>query len=69
LCPLYEVAGERGKEKLNYKMCIMKIITLITLQQDGIQKVMKGITATEEVSRVTRTLKHTKDIDYIIIET
>jgi hypothetical protein len=47
----------------------MKIITLITLQQDGIQKVMKGITATEEVSRVTRTLKHTKDIDYIIIET
>lgn len=68
MCPLYEVAGESGKEKLNYKMCIMKIITLITLQQDGIQKVMKGITATEEVSRVTRTLKHTGNADYITIE-
>jgi hypothetical protein len=46
----------------------MKIITLITLQQDGIQQVMKGITATEEVSRVTRTLKHTENADYITIE-
>lgn len=46
----------------------MKIITLITLQQDGIQKVMKGITPTEEVLRVTRTIKHTENADYITIE-
>ena len=68
MCPLYEVAGERGKEKLNYKMCIMKIITLITLQQDGIQKVMKGVIPTEEVLRVIHTLKHTGNADYITIE-
>jgi len=46
----------------------MKIITLITLQQDGIQKVMKGIKPTEEVLRVTRTLNRTEDVDDIIIE-
>ena len=42
---------------------------MITLQQDGIQKVLKGITTTEEVLRVTRTIKRTEDVDDIIIET
>jgi len=42
---------------------------MITLQQDGIQKVMRGITTTEEVLRVTRTLKRTEGVDDIIIET
>lgn len=42
---------------------------MITLQQDGIQKVMNGITTTEEVLRVTRTVKRTEGVDDIIIET
>ena len=35
---------------------------MITLQQDGIQKVMAGITTTEEVLRVTRSLARKDDI-------
>ena len=35
---------------------------MITLQQDGIQKVMAGITTTEEVLRVTRSLNRKDDI-------
>ena len=35
---------------------------LITLQQDGIDKVLAGITTIEEVLRVTRTLSRTDDI-------
>ena len=35
---------------------------MITLQQDGIQKVMAGITTTEEVLRVTRSLTRKDDI-------
>lgn len=35
---------------------------LITLQQDGIQKVLAGITTTEEVLRVTRSLARQEDI-------
>ena len=35
---------------------------MITLQQDGIQKVMAGITTTEEVLRVTRSLNRQDDI-------
>jgi len=35
---------------------------MITLQQDGIQKVMAGITTAEEVLRVTRSLNHKEDI-------
>jgi len=35
---------------------------MITLQQDGIQKVMAGITTTEEVLRVTRSLARKEDI-------
>jgi len=42
---------------------------MITLQQDGIQKVLAGITTTEEVLRVTRTLNRIEDIEDIIIET
>lgn len=42
---------------------------MITLQQDGIQKVLAGITTTEEVLRVTRTLNRSEDIEDIIIET
>jgi general secretion pathway protein E len=42
---------------------------MITLQKDGIQKVMKGITTTEEVLRVTRTLNRKDDIDDIVMET
>jgi general secretion pathway protein E len=42
---------------------------MITLQQDGIQKVLKGITTTEEVLRVTRTINRAEDVDDIIIET
>ncbi|MBN1473746.1 MAG: type II secretion system ATPase GspE [Syntrophaceae bacterium] len=42
---------------------------MITLQQDGIQKVMKGITTAEEVLRVTRTINRAEDVDDIIIET
>jgi general secretion pathway protein E len=35
---------------------------MITLQQDGIQKVMAGITTAEEVLRVTRSLARKEDI-------
>ena len=42
---------------------------MITLQKDGIQKVMNGITTTEEVLRVTRTLNRKEDIEDIVIET
>ena len=35
---------------------------MITLRQDGIQKVMAGITTTEEVLRVTRSLNRKDDI-------
>ena len=35
---------------------------MITLQQDGIQKVLAGITTTEEVLRVTRSLNRKEDI-------
>jgi general secretion pathway protein E len=35
---------------------------MITLQKDGIDKVLKGITTTEEVLRVTRSLNRTDDI-------
>ena len=35
---------------------------MITLQQDGIQKVLAGITTTEEVLRVTRSLLRKDDI-------
>ncbi|HBL52620.1 MAG TPA: type II secretion system protein GspE [Syntrophaceae bacterium] len=35
---------------------------MITLQQDGIQKVLSGITTTEEVLRVTRSLARNEDI-------
>ena len=35
---------------------------MITLQQDGIQKVLAGITTTEEVLRVTRSLARKEDI-------
>lgn len=35
---------------------------MITLQQDGIQKVLAGITTTEEVLRVTRSLARNEDI-------
>ncbi|MGP8153296.1 MAG: type II secretion system ATPase GspE [Smithella sp.] len=35
---------------------------MITLQKDGIDKVLKGITTTEEVLRVTRSLNHKDDI-------
>lgn len=35
---------------------------MITLQQDGIQKVLSGITTTEEVLRVTRSLNRKEDI-------
>jgi type II secretory ATPase GspE/PulE/Tfp pilus assembly ATPase PilB-like protein len=35
---------------------------MITLQQDGIDKVLAGITTIEEVLRVTRTLSRTDDI-------
>jgi type II secretory ATPase GspE/PulE/Tfp pilus assembly ATPase PilB-like protein len=39
---------------------------MITLQKDGILKVMKGITTAEEVLRVTRSLNRKEDI---VIET
>jgi len=42
---------------------------MITLQKDGIQKVLKGITTAEEVLRVTRTIKRAEDVDDIIIDT
>mgnify|MGYP001767991494 FL=1 len=35
---------------------------MITLQQDGIQKVLAGITTAEEVLRVTRSLARKDDI-------
>lgn len=35
---------------------------MITLQQDGIQKILAGITTTEEVLRVTRSLNRKEDI-------
>ncbi len=35
---------------------------MITLQQDGIQKVLAGVTTTEEVLRVTRSLNRKEDI-------
>ena len=35
---------------------------MITLQQDGIHKVLAGITTTEEVLRVTRSLARKEDI-------
>jgi general secretion pathway protein E len=35
---------------------------MITLQQDGILKVMEGITTIEEVLRVTRALNRKEDI-------
>ena len=35
---------------------------MITLQKDGIYKVMKGITTIEEVLRVTRSLNRKEDI-------
>ncbi len=35
---------------------------MITLRQDGIQKVMAGVTTTEEVLRVTRSLNRKDDI-------
>jgi type II secretory ATPase GspE/PulE/Tfp pilus assembly ATPase PilB-like protein len=35
---------------------------MITLQKDGIDKVLKGITTTEEVLRVTRSLSRKDDI-------
>lgn len=38
---------------------------MITLQQDGIQKVLAGITTTEEVLRVTRSLNRKDDIDIV----
>ncbi|HDQ03964.1 MAG TPA: type II secretion system protein GspE [Deltaproteobacteria bacterium] len=42
---------------------------MITLQKDGVQKILAGITTTEEVLRVTRTLNRIEDADDIIIET
>jgi len=35
---------------------------MITLQKDGIDKVLSGITTTEEVLRVTRSLNRKEDI-------
>jgi type II secretory ATPase GspE/PulE/Tfp pilus assembly ATPase PilB-like protein len=35
---------------------------MITLQKDGIDKVLNGITTTEEVLRVTRSLNRADDL-------
>jgi type II secretory ATPase GspE/PulE/Tfp pilus assembly ATPase PilB-like protein len=35
---------------------------MITLQQDGIAKILEGITTIEEVLRVTRSLNRKEDI-------